>query len=60
MRSAFPGSRTTVALVVFLATLTLSARAQFTLEQISVDKFKNADSAHRTEVEPDSFAWGNM
>ena len=59
MRSAFPGSRTTVALVVFLATLTLSARAQFTLEQISVDKFKNADSAHRTEVEPDSFAWGN-
>jgi len=59
MRSAFPGSHTTVALVVFLATLTLSARAQFTLEQISVDKFKNADSAHRTEVEPDSFAWGN-
>lgn len=60
MLSAFPGShRTTVALVVFIALLTLSARAQFTLEQISVDKFTNSDSDHRTEVEPDSFAWGN-
>ncbi len=55
-----PASRRTLcALVCFMAALTLSARAQFTLEQISVDKFTNADSDHRTEVEPDSFAWGN-
>ncbi len=51
--------RTLCALVCLTAALTLSARAQFTLEQISVDKFTNADSDHRTEVEPDSFAWGN-
>ncbi len=33
--------------------------AQFTPVQISVDKFTNSDSVHRTEVEPDSFAWGS-
>lgn len=31
----------------------------FTLQQISVDKFHNSDSVHRTEVEPSSFAWGS-
>src|SRR5580698_10010384 len=59
MLSASSASRTFFALVCFLAAFTLSARAQFTLEQISVDKFTNADSDHRTEVEPDTFAWGN-
>jgi len=60
MLSAFPASRRTLcAIACFIAALSLSARAQFTLEQISVDKFTNADSDHRTEVEPDSFAWGN-
>jgi hypothetical protein len=59
MLSASPASRNLCTLVCFLVALTLSARAQFTLEQISVDKFTNADSDHRTEVEPDTFAWGN-
>ena len=34
-------------------------QTQFTLQQISVDKFHNSDSVHRTEVEPDSFSWGS-
>jgi hypothetical protein len=59
MRSAFIVScRSLCALAVFIA-VTLSAHAQFTLVQISVDKLKNSDSDHRTEVEPDIFAWGN-
>jgi len=56
----FPASsRTAAALVVFIAALTLSARAQFTLVKISTDTFTNLDSVHETEVEPDSFAWGD-
>jgi hypothetical protein len=40
----------------FLAT-TSPANAQ--LARISVDNLTNSDSVHKTEVEPDSFAWGN-
>jgi hypothetical protein len=47
------------ALVIFITTLVLSAHAQFTLVQISTDNFTNSDSVHKTEVEPDSFAWGS-
>lgn len=50
---------TVVALVCLTAVLTLSAQAQFTLVKISEDRFTNPDSVHRTEVEPDTFAWGN-
>src|ERR1700721_438199 len=35
------------------------ASAQFTLTKLSVDHLTNKDSVHRTEVEPDFFAWGN-
>ena len=35
------------------------ARAQSSLARISVDTFTNKDSDHPTEVEPDTFAWGN-
>jgi hypothetical protein len=59
MLSAFPALRRNFALIIFIAALTLSARAQFTLVQISTDNFTNTDSVHKTEVEPDSFAWGN-
>lgn len=60
MRRAFPVSRrTAIALILFTAVLTLSARAQYTLVKISTDKFTNSDSVHQTEVEPDSFAWGS-
>ena len=47
---------TAFAVSLLLAT---QAHAQFTVVQISADRFKNADSVHRTEVEPDTFAWGS-
>lgn len=37
----------------------LNASAQTGLAKISVDTLTNSDSDHRTEVEPDMFAWGN-
>jgi hypothetical protein len=43
--------------LIFLSALPL--QAQFTLKKISVDKFSNTDSVHRTEVEPDTFSWGS-
>jgi hypothetical protein len=43
----------------FAVLLTVPARAQNPLVKISIDKFTNADSVHRTEVEPDTFAWGS-
>jgi hypothetical protein len=58
------GRSNTFALVAVLLTLAISlvlvtpAHAQFTLVKISTDKFHNTDSVHRTEVEPDTFAWG--
>src|ERR1700730_10712444 len=46
-----------LALTISLA-LTLPAGAQ-SLAKISTDSFTNSDSTHKTEVEPDTFAWGN-
>src|ERR1700691_5996177 len=46
------------ALAIALA-LTLPAYAQSGLVKISTDNLTNTDSDHKTEVEPDSFAWGN-
>lgn len=49
--------------VVFVLGLSLAwainASAQTGLAKISVDTLTNSDSDHRTEVEPDIFAWGN-
>jgi hypothetical protein len=42
-----------------LVFLTMPAQAQFTLTQISSDTFANSSSQHATEVEPDTYAWGN-
>jgi hypothetical protein len=39
--------------------LTVPARAQNPLVKISIDKFTNTDSVHKTEVEPDTFSWGS-
>ena len=39
--------------------LSLPSSAQSSLVRISADTFTNTDSKHRTEVEPDTFAWGN-
>src|SRR5271155_2161869 len=49
-------------LVAFLAVslgLGSAARAQSGLVKLSTDTFTNSDSDHKTEVEPDTFAWGN-
>jgi hypothetical protein len=50
-----------VALLACAISLTLSfpARAQTSLVRISIDNLTNTDSKHKTEVEPDTFAWGN-
>src|SRR5258708_40371641 len=37
----------------------LPSHAQTTLVRISADNLTNTDSVHKTEVEPDTFAWGN-
>jgi hypothetical protein len=37
----------------------LPSPAQTTLNRISADNLTNTDSVHKTEVEPDTFAWGN-
>jgi hypothetical protein len=42
-----------------LLALAFSAAAQSSLVKISVDTLTNTDSKHKTEVEPDTFAWGN-
>ncbi|MFZ0769934.1 MAG: sialidase family protein [Candidatus Sulfotelmatobacter sp.] len=47
-----------LALAIALA-LSLPAGAQSGLAKISVDNLTNSDSVHKTEVEPDTFAWGN-
>src|ERR1700676_4807959 len=44
-------------LLAITSALALQASAQ--LARISVDNLTNSDSVHKTEVEPDSFAWGN-
>src|SRR6202790_3795750 len=36
-----------------------SAHAQSTLVKLSTDTFHDSDAQHRTEVEPDTFAWGS-
>jgi len=46
----------TLALLVALA---LPSSAQTSLARISVDNLTNTDSDHKTEVEPDTFAWGS-
>ena len=64
MKQAFFGSRGVQ--IAFVLTLALSvllllaqAQGQFTLQRISVDTLTNSDSVHKSEVEPDMFAWGS-
>jgi hypothetical protein len=44
-------------LMMLAVVVALPGRAQVT--EISSDNLTNSDSIHKTEVEPDSFAWGN-
>jgi hypothetical protein len=45
--------------LAFALAITPPASAQTALARISVDNLTNTDSDHKTEVEPDMFAWGN-
>ena len=45
--------------LIALALIAPAASAQLTLRQISVDTFTNASSQHKSEVEPDTFAFGS-
>jgi hypothetical protein len=46
-------------LAVMLCAAILPASGQTVPVRISSDNLTNSDSDHKTEVEPDSFAWGN-
>src|ERR1700747_2680096 len=61
MRPSLPSffcGRNAFALSIALA-LALPASGQTSLARISVDNLTNTDSDHKTEVEPDTFAWGS-
>jgi len=45
--------------ILLAISLSLSASARAQVVRISGDNLTNTDSVHRTEVEPDTFAWGN-
>ena len=47
-----------LAFAIALAMVT-PAHAQSNLVKLSTDTFHNSDSEHKTEVEPDAFAWGS-
>src|SRR5690242_4423840 len=57
-RKHFSTYRFVLALAVMIA-ISAPAYAQKSLLKISGDQFQNPDSQHRTEVEPDTFAWGS-
>jgi hypothetical protein len=50
---------TTVMTLAISLALAVPGCAQSSLVKISVDNLTNTDSVHKTEVEPDTFAWGN-
>ena len=45
--------------LLFVISLGLISSARAQLVKISSDNLTNTDSVHKTEVEPDTFAWGN-
>src|SRR5581483_11508890 len=49
---------TTVVVVAVTFSFTIVAQAQ-KVKQISSDPFTNTDAQHQSEVEPDTYAWGN-
>jgi hypothetical protein len=62
MTCALPNFRRLCPFLIFgvpLFALTLSASAQTALVRVSIDNLTNSDSDHKTEVEPDIFAWGD-
>jgi hypothetical protein len=59
----FNGNRTTFYFVMLVLAFALAqsvpSHAQTNLVKLSTDTFHNSDSEHRSEVEPDTFAWGS-
>jgi len=58
------GKKAFVTLITFLSVaalifLSVPALAQSNLVKLSTDKFKDSDAQHRTEVEPDVYAYGS-
>ncbi len=58
-RDKSPAFFIAVTIAIFSLAAVLPISAQSGLARISVDNLTNTDSDHKTEVEPDSFAWGN-
>lgn len=48
-----------LAIVALVTLLVTAGQAQVTLVKLSTDTFTNSSSQHATEVEPDTFAFGN-
>jgi hypothetical protein len=60
--SEFRRLRTSIAIVAIFTAVTLfqgTGQAQITLVKLSTDTFTNSSSQHATEVEPDTFSFGN-
>ena len=57
-RPVWAGFSLSLSLILLLLTAGAVAQ-QNPLVKISIDRFTNTDSVHATEVEPDTFAWGN-
>lgn len=58
-RSAKLSAIFTTLLVLAILSFTNLGQAQITLVKLSTDTFTNSSSQHATEVEPDTFAFGN-
>lgn len=59
MNSNVSGMKISCVLVAFVAFLVTAAQAQVPLVKLSTDTFTNTSSQHATEVEPDTFSFGN-
>src|SRR5690348_14119016 len=58
-RNAFPTVFALSMVLVIALTMVTPAQAQLPLVKLSNDTFHNSDSEHKTEVEPDTYAWGS-
>lgn len=61
MTRTFPGEKNALLIctILFWVIASLPALGQTSTVRISTDNLTNTDSDHKTEVEPDSFAWGD-
>src|SRR3984957_3285688 len=61
MTRTFSGAKNSLLIfaILFWATAALPSFGQTSTIRISSDNITNTDSDHKTEVEPDSFAWGS-